>query len=121
MLTLLASIGLLAVSSWFLSASALAGLSLAAARNFDIHTPSAAVRGFAVLRTAGRYAERVISHEATLRLLASLRVWFYQLIEPRQISLLGAAAIFFPASSPISIPLIVCLSGCFRRPWSLSR
>lgn len=83
LLTLLASIGLLAVSSWFLSASALAGLSLAAARNFDIHSPSAAVRGFAVLRTAGRYAERVISHEATLRLLASLRVWFYRLIEPR--------------------------------------
>lgn len=83
LLTLLASIGLLAVSSWFLSASALAGLSLAVARNFDIHSPSAAVRGFAVLRTAARYAERVISHEATLRLLASLRVWFYRLIEPR--------------------------------------
>jgi ATP-binding cassette, subfamily C, bacterial CydC len=83
MLTLLASIGLLAVSGWFLSASAVAGLSLAAARYFDIHTPSASIRGFAVLRTAGRYAERVISHEATLRLLASLRVWFYQQIEPR--------------------------------------
>jgi ATP-binding cassette, subfamily C, bacterial CydC len=83
MLTLLASIGLLAVSGWFLSASAVAGLSLAAARYFDIHTPSASIRGFAVLRTAGRYAERVISHEATLRLLASLRVWFYRQIEPR--------------------------------------
>jgi ATP-binding cassette subfamily C protein CydC len=83
MLTLLASIGLLAVSGWFLSASAVAGLSLAAPSYFDIHTPSASVRGFAVLRTAGRYAERVISHEATLRLLASLRVWFYQRIEPR--------------------------------------
>ncbi|BDD86015.1 thiol reductant ABC exporter subunit CydC [Desulfofustis limnaeus] len=82
-LTLLASIGLLAVSGWFLSASAVAGLSLVAAQRFDIHTPSAGVRGFAVLRTVGRYAERVISHEATLRLLASLRVWFYQTIEPQ--------------------------------------
>lgn len=82
-LTLLASIGLLAVSGWFLSASAVAGLSLAAAQHFDIHTPSAGVRGFAVLRTVGRYAERVISHEATLRLLASLRVWFYRAIEPQ--------------------------------------
>lgn len=82
-LTLLASIGLLALSGWFISASAVAGLSLAATHLFDFHTPSAGVRGFAVLRTIGRYAERVISHEATLRLLASLRVWFYRKIEPQ--------------------------------------
>jgi len=82
-LTLLASIGLLAVSGWFLSASAVAGLSLAAAPLFNFHTPSAGLRGFAVLRTVARYAERVISHEATLRLLASLRVWFYKKIEPQ--------------------------------------
>lgn len=82
-LTLLASIGLMALSGWFLSASAVAGLSLAAAYLFDFHTPSAGLRGFAVLRTAARYAERVVSHEATLRLLASLRVWFYRKIEPQ--------------------------------------
>ncbi len=82
-LTLLAGIGLLALAGWFLSAAAVAGLSLATLRHFDIRTPSAGVRGFAVLRTAGRYAERIASHEATLRLLASLRVWFYQRIEPQ--------------------------------------
>ncbi len=82
-LTLWASIGLMAIAGWFLSASAVAGLSLAAIYLFDIHTPSAGLRGFAVLRTGARYAERVISHEATLRLLASLRVWFYQKIEPQ--------------------------------------
>jgi len=82
-LTLLASIGLLAVAGWFLCASAVAGLSLAAVHLFDFHTPSAGLRGFAVLRTVARYAERVISHEATLRLLASLRVWFYRKIEPQ--------------------------------------
>lgn len=82
-LTLLASIGLLAVSGWFLSATAVAGLSIAAAQNFNIFTPSAGIRGFAVIRTAGRYVERVISHEATLRLLSSLRVWFYRRIEPQ--------------------------------------
>lgn len=82
-LTLMASIGLLAVSGWFLSATAVAGLSIVAAQNFNIFTPSAGIRGFAVVRTAGRYVERVMSHEATLRLLASLRVWFYRRIEPQ--------------------------------------
>ncbi len=81
--TLLAAIGLLAVSGWFLSATAVAGLSLAALQNFDIHTPSAGIRGFAVLRTVGRYAERVVAHETTLRLLAALRLWLYQRIEPQ--------------------------------------
>ncbi len=82
-LTLFASIGLLALSGWFLSAAAVAGLSIAAAQNFNIFTPSAGIRGFAVMRTAGRYIERLLSHEATLRLLSSLRVWFYRRIEPQ--------------------------------------
>ena len=82
-LTLLSSIGLLAVSGWFLSGAAVAGLSLVTLQAFNLHTPSAGVRGFALIRTLARYAERVISHETTLRLLASLRVWFYQKIEPQ--------------------------------------
>jgi len=82
-LTLFASIGLLALSGWFLSATAVAGLSIAAAQNFNIFSPSAGIRGFAVMRTAGRYVERLLSHEATLRLLSSLRVWFYRRIEPQ--------------------------------------
>ena len=65
-LTLFASIGLLALSGWFLSASAVVGLSLTTAHLFNFHTPSAGVRGFAVLRTGARYAERVISHETIL-------------------------------------------------------
>ncbi len=82
-LTIFASIGLLALSGWFLSATAVAGLSIAAAQNFNIFTPSAGIRGFAVMRTAGRYVERLLSHETTLRLLSSLRVWFYRRIEPQ--------------------------------------
>ncbi|ADU67231.1 ABC transporter, CydDC cysteine exporter (CydDC-E) family, permease/ATP-binding protein CydC [Desulfurispirillum indicum S5] len=80
--TMVASVGLLALSGWFLSAAAFAGLSVISAREFNFFTPSAGVRGFAILRTGGRYAERILSHEATFRLLASLRVWFYQRIEP---------------------------------------
>lgn len=78
----MASIGLLALSGWFLSAAAFAGMSAATAHTFNFFTPSAGVRGFAIVRTGGRYAERVLAHEATFRLLASLRVWFFDRIEP---------------------------------------
>ncbi|WP_010325467.1 thiol reductant ABC exporter subunit CydC [Marinobacterium stanieri] len=81
LLTLLASIGLLTLSGWFISATALAGVSLVTAQAFNYFTPGAGVRGFAILRTAGRYAERITTHEATFRLLAQLRVWFYTRLE----------------------------------------
>jgi ATP-binding cassette subfamily C protein CydC len=53
--TLLASIGLLTLSGWFLSASAggVAGL-----YSFNYMLPAAGVRGTAITRTAGRYFER---------------------------------------------------------------
>jgi ATP-binding cassette subfamily C protein CydC len=83
LLTLLSSIGLLALSGWFLSASAIAGMSVASVHMFNIFTPSAGIRAFAVARTASRYAERVIAHDTTLRLLSSLRLWFYDCMEPK--------------------------------------
>lgn len=82
LLTLLSSIGLLALSGWFIAAAALAGVSLASAQAFNYLTPGAGVRAFAMVRTAGRYFERIATHEATFRLLAQLRVWFYQHLEP---------------------------------------
>lgn len=82
-LTLLANFGLLALSGWFLAATAIAGLAGFAAQNaFNFFTPSAMVRFFATLRVASRYAERLVTHEATFRLLADLRVWFYTRLEP---------------------------------------
>ncbi len=81
--TLLANFGLLALSGWFLAATAAAGLAGYAAQNvFNFFTPSAMVRFFATLRVASRYAERLVTHEATFRLLADLRVWFYTRLEP---------------------------------------
>jgi ABC-type transport system involved in cytochrome bd biosynthesis fused ATPase/permease subunit len=56
MLTLLASIGLLAVSGWFLSASAVAGLSVASAHMFTYSPPAPVFAALTVIRTAGRYA-----------------------------------------------------------------
>lgn len=62
-LTLLASIGLLTLSGWFLSASAIAGF--AGIYSFNYMLPAAGVRGAAITRTAGRYFERLVSHDAT--------------------------------------------------------
>lgn len=76
---ILANVGLLAVSGWFITAMALSGLS---GQLIAYFTPAAGIRGLAILRTGGRYAERLVTHEATLRLLSELRVWFYQRLEP---------------------------------------
>ncbi|STQ79679.1 cysteine/glutathione ABC transporter membrane /ATP-binding component [Hafnia alvei] len=78
--TLLASIGLLMLSGWFLAASALAGL--AGLMTFNYMLPAAGVRGAAIIRTAGRYAERVVSHDATFRVLSHLRVFTFSKILP---------------------------------------
>ncbi|MBU0656721.1 MAG: thiol reductant ABC exporter subunit CydC [Gammaproteobacteria bacterium] len=78
-ITLLANVGLMAVSGWFISAMAMAG---AAGVTMNYFTPSALIRLAAIVRTAGRYGERLVTHEATFRLLAELRVWFYQQLEP---------------------------------------
>ena len=79
LLTLLANVGLLALSGWFLSAMAAAGL---AGASLNYFTPAAIIRGLAMLRTAGRYGERLVTHEATFRLIARLRTWLYQRLEP---------------------------------------
>jgi len=80
--TLLTSLGLLALSGWFISATAIAGLSVAAAQSFNFFTPGAGVRGFSIARTAARYAERLVSHDATFRLLSGLRSWFFGRLIP---------------------------------------
>ncbi|MGQ7249395.1 thiol reductant ABC exporter subunit CydC [Halomonas sp. V046] len=74
-LTALSALGLLAVSGWFITASALTGAALAAGAiaTLDVYTPGAGIRLFAVLRTVSRYLERLYNHDTILRLLADLR------------------------------------------------
>lgn len=79
-LTLLASIGLLTLSGWFLSASAVAGF--AGLYSFNYMLPAAGVRGTAIARTAGRYFERVVSHDATFRVLQHLRITTFSKLLP---------------------------------------
>ena len=80
-LTWLSAVGLLAVSGWFITASAMAGLGLITQLN--IFTPSAVIRALAIFRTVGRYGERVIGHEAILRVLADLRVRSFRALANR--------------------------------------
>ncbi len=82
LLTLLAGVGLIALSGWFLSATAFAGLTVVSAKAFNFFHPGAMVRLLAILRTAGRYGERLTTHEATFRLLAELRVHTWQRLLP---------------------------------------
>lgn len=79
LITVLANVGLLALAGWFISSMALAG---AAQVSMNYFTPGALIRGAAIARTTGRYGERLVTHEATFRLLAQLRVWFYEKLEP---------------------------------------
>lgn len=72
-LTVLMGMALLGLSGWFITATALAGLVPATALVFDVFMPSAGIRLLAVGRTGARYAERLVTHDATLAVLAALR------------------------------------------------
>ncbi|MCG6861861.1 MAG: thiol reductant ABC exporter subunit CydC [Chromatiaceae bacterium] len=77
--TLIANIALMAVSGWFVASMAIAGT---AGVSMNYFTPAAIIRACAIVRTGGRYGERLVTHEATLRLLSGLRVWLYEHLEP---------------------------------------
>ena len=71
--TTLAGVLLLGISGWFITGTAIAGLLGAAAIAFDVFTPSASIRLLALGRTASRYGERVLTHQATLQALVQVR------------------------------------------------
>jgi len=82
LLAMISALGLLALSGWFISAAAYAGLSAATAQLFNFFHPGIGVRLFAISRTLARYAERIVTHDVTFRILQSLRSWFYRHLEP---------------------------------------
>ena len=84
LITSMAAITLLSLSGWFITASAMAGL-LSIDGNvlaFNFMLPAAQIRALAIMRTLGRYAERLVTHEATFRVLAQIRSWFFQQLIP---------------------------------------
>ncbi len=79
-LTLLAGLGLLALSGWFITATGVTAMLWAAGTRvaFDVYVPGGGIRFFAVTRTLARYIERVFNHNTVLKLLAVLRVRHYR-------------------------------------------
>ena len=75
-LTIIASVSLMANSAWLISKAALQP-SIA-----DLSVAVVGVRFFGIARGVFRYLERLVSHDTTFRLLARLRVAFYQSLEP---------------------------------------
>lgn len=70
---------LMALSGWFITSMAVSG---ALGIPFNYGLPAVGIRVLAILRTVGRYAERLVTHEAAFRVLADLRVWLFRRLEP---------------------------------------
>jgi len=71
MLAFLLGAALLGLAGWFIAASAVAGLAVIS--TFSFLFPSAEVQALAWGRTLARYGERILTHQATLDLVGSLR------------------------------------------------
>jgi ATP-binding cassette, subfamily C, bacterial CydC len=75
-ITILASVALMGTSAWLISTAAIA-VSVA-----DLGVSTVGTRFFGITRAVFRYLERLVSHDVTFRLLAKLRIWFYEKLEP---------------------------------------
>ncbi len=74
--TIASSIALIGTSAWLISRAA-EHPSIAA-----LNVAIVGVRFFGISRGVFRYLERLVSHRITFNLLARLRTWFYQALEP---------------------------------------
>ena len=70
------NMALLGMAAYLIAAAALAPLLV------TLTLPIYIVRFMGVSRAASRYAERMVSHNVTFRILARLRTWFYSRLEP---------------------------------------
>lgn len=90
--TMLAGVGLLGLSGGFLVAAALAGVAGGQA-GFNFFSPSAGIRALTFARIASRYGEKLVGHDATLRIARDLRVWFFRRALPLAPGRLSASRI----------------------------
>lgn len=74
--TIGSGIGLLMASAWLITTAALMPALSA------LQVGITGVRFFGISRGVIRYAERLISHDTTFKILTRLRVWFYDSVEP---------------------------------------
>ncbi|TPG54080.1 amino acid ABC transporter ATP-binding/permease protein [Sphingomonas glacialis] len=82
-----ASVLLLGLSGWFITAAAIAGLAgPIVVQGFNYMLPSAAIRLLAIVRTGARYGERLASHEAAFGALARIRPALFRAIAAAPVS-----------------------------------
>ncbi|WP_412971929.1 amino acid ABC transporter ATP-binding/permease protein [Glaciecola sp. MF2-115] len=79
-MTALSAIGLLALSGWFITATALTGVAIGAGIfiKFDMYLPGSGIRFFALSRTLSRYIERIYNHDTILRLISTFRLRLFK-------------------------------------------
>ncbi len=82
-LTIGSSVALLATSAYLIAAAALQP-SIA-----TLQVAIVGVRFFGIARGLLRYLERLVTHDVTFRVLANIRVWFYEALEPLAPAALG--------------------------------
>lgn len=92
LVTLISGIGLLGLSGWFITDTALTGLLLAAGMqaSSNLYVPGGGIRLFAVSRTVGRYLERLYNHDTVLRLLSDIRVFLFRQLSEKPAAHRGA-------------------------------
>lgn len=78
--TLLSGLGLLALSGWFITTTAVTAAAWAAgaSASLNLYVPGGGIRFFALSRTLSRYLERLVQHDTVLRVLADIRVGLFQ-------------------------------------------
>jgi ATP-binding cassette subfamily C protein CydC len=74
------AVALLALSGWFITATALTGVAITAGIfvRFDMYLPGSGIRFFALSRTVGRYVERIYNHDTILRLISTFRLRLFK-------------------------------------------
>jgi len=74
------AVALLALSGWFITATALTGVAITAGMfvRFDMYLPGSGIRFFALSRTVGRYVERIYNHDTILRLISTFRLRLFK-------------------------------------------
>lgn len=82
-LTVASNMGLMGTSGYLIAKAALRPETV-----LLLWIPIVSVRFFGLSRGVFRYLERLVSHDVTFRILASIRVWLYGRIEPRGVTLL---------------------------------
>lgn len=82
-LTIAANVGLMGTSGYLIAHAALRPDTV-----LLLWVPIVGVRFFGLSRGVLRYAERLVSHDVTFRILARLRVWIYGELEPKAVTLL---------------------------------